>query len=62
MKQNFHILYIAGYGEECYMRRVWGFAFFWFSVGMIVANLIDGFLDFAILMGALVIAYVLFCK
>ena len=62
MKQNFHILCIAGYKEECYMRRVWGFAFFWFSVGMIAGNLADGFLDFIILLCALVIAYVLFCK
>lgn len=44
------------------MKRVWGFAFFWFSIGMIVANLISGFLDFVILLCSLIIAYVLFCK
>lgn len=44
------------------MRRVWGFAFFWFAVGMIADYLIKGVWNFIVLIVALVSAYILFCK
>lgn len=44
------------------MKRVWGFAFFWFSVGMIVDFLLEGFWNFVVVIMTLIIAYVLFCK
>lgn len=44
------------------MKKVWGFAFFWFGVGMIVGNLIGGFWDFFLLFCSLMIAYILFCR
>ncbi|MGN0496783.1 MAG: hypothetical protein ACI4GW_11200 [Lachnospiraceae bacterium] len=45
-----------------YMRRVCGFAFFWFGLGMIVDYLLEGCLNFFVVVGSLVIAYLLFCK
>lgn len=44
------------------MRRVCGFAFFWFGVGMIAGYFLEGFLNFCVMIGSLIIAYVLFCK
>jgi hypothetical protein len=44
------------------MRRVCGFAFFWFAVGMIVDYLLEGFLNFCVVVIALVVSYVLFCR
>ncbi len=44
------------------MKRVWGFAFFWFSVGMIVDYFLEGFLNFLVLVVSLAIAYLLFCR
>ena len=44
------------------MRRVCGFAFFWFSVGMIVDFLLEGFWNFAVIVITLFVAYILFCK
>ena len=44
------------------MRRVWGFAFFWFSIGMIADFLLKGFWNFLVLVIALIVAYVLFCR
>lgn len=44
------------------MKRVWGFAFFWFAVGMIVDYLIEGIWNFWILVIALLAAYLLFCR
>ncbi len=44
------------------MRRVCGFAFFWFAIGMIVDYLLEGFWNFVVLVGALLISYFLFCR
>lgn len=44
------------------MRRVWGFAFFWFAIGMIVDFLLTGFWNFFVVVAALVVAYILFCR
>lgn len=44
------------------MRRVWGFAFFWFAVGMIIDYIAKGVWNFVVLVVALVSAYILFCK
>lgn len=57
-----HILYIAGHGVWLYMRRVCGFAFFWFGIGMIVDYFLSGFLNFCVVIGSFIVAYVLFCK
>ena len=44
------------------MRRVWGFAFFWFAVGMIADFFLSGLVNFIVLIVTLVAAYILFCK
>lgn len=44
------------------MRRVWGFALFCFSIGMIVDYFLEGFINFIVLVVSLSIAYILFCK
>ena len=62
-KQNLNILFYSRvYGGMVTMKRVWGFAFFWFAVGMIVDFLLEGFWNFVVVVLALVIAYVLFCR
>lgn len=44
------------------MRRVCGFAFFWFAIGMIIDYLLKGFWNFVVLVVALIISYFLFCR
>lgn len=44
------------------MRRVCGFAFFWFGIGMIVDYFLSGFLNFCVVIGSFIVAYILFCK
>ena len=44
------------------MKRVWGFAFFWFGIGMIANYFLDGFWSFLVLILAFACAYLLFCR
>lgn len=62
-KQILNILFYSRmYGDGVTMKRVWGFAFFWFAVGMIVDYLMKGFWNFLVVILALAIAYILFCR